>query len=237
MARDLFNVEKGIGIDLENGARAHDILPTTGAPAGASSPYAEAPIGSVARDTAAGGVQYIKIADNDLAADWIRLTDETVYTALGVTYGDTDMGTYTGTIISDNVDQATVNQELETAIEAIAAPITGNTAVPAATPTVINSSNVDNFCQSEWEICVVETADETKRESMKVVAMHNGTSGADATATDDSVFAKLFFSGNKVAGLDISTTVSGTGASQVMNLVVETTNASTVYFRRSDVPS
>jgi len=237
MARDLFIAEKGIGIDAENGARQHDILPTTGAPAGASSPYAEAPIGSVARDTAAGGVQYFKIADNDVNADWIRLTDETIYTALGIAYGDEDFGTFTGSTLSDNEDAKTLLQELETALEAIAAPTTGSTAVAAATQTTINSVNVDNFCESEWEICVVETADETKRESMKVSAMHNGTSSADATPTDDTVHTKRFFAGNKVAGLTIVTDVSGTGAAQVMNLKVTTTNASTVYFRRADTPS
>lgn len=38
-------------------------------------------------------------------------------TALGLSDGETDMGTYTGSTISDNVDQKTVNQELETEVE------------------------------------------------------------------------------------------------------------------------
>jgi len=40
-----------------------------------------------------------------------------IRTTTGTADGDTDMGTYSGSTISDNVDQATVNQELETAVE------------------------------------------------------------------------------------------------------------------------
>lgn len=38
-------------------------------------------------------------------------------TALGIADGATDMGTYTGSTISDNIDQAAINQELETEVE------------------------------------------------------------------------------------------------------------------------
>jgi len=40
-----------------------------------------------------------------------------IRTTTGTADGDTDMGTYTGSTITDNVDQATVNQELETEVE------------------------------------------------------------------------------------------------------------------------
>ncbi len=40
-----------------------------------------------------------------------------IQAALGITSGDTDMGTYTGSTLSDNADQVTINQELETAVE------------------------------------------------------------------------------------------------------------------------
>lgn len=239
MARNLFQVEKGVAICNENAPGGVHKLTGSGAPPGTTGVSDAAPIGSTWSDQAAGGVQYIKIASTSSASDWLRLTNETVYTALGLAYGATDMGVYPGAIISNNVDQTTVNAELEAAIEAIAPPIIGETTAPAGTPTVINSSSVDNACATEWEVCVFETGDETKKEYFKIAAIHNGTSTTDATVgtngTDDTIFSKLSFPGNKIAGLNVQTLVNGTGVGQTVDLEMSATAAITVKFRRNDV--
>jgi len=63
-------------------------------------------------------------------------------TTSGTSVGDTDMGTYTGSIITDNSDQRVINQELETAIEGIPAGLTfqGNWNASTNTPTLVSST-------------------------------------------------------------------------------------------------
>lgn len=58
----------------------------------------------------------LETANTNIAGNTSDIAD--IRTTLGTADGDTDMGTYTGTTIPDNVDQAAVNQALETAVEA-----------------------------------------------------------------------------------------------------------------------
>ena len=62
MSRDLFRVEKGLAVQDENATAEIHILSGNGAPPGTTGKSADAPIGSVWKDQAAGGVQYFKFA-------------------------------------------------------------------------------------------------------------------------------------------------------------------------------
>ena len=113
MARNLFKAELGFAIRDTNSDTGTDILQGAGAPPGTSGVTDDAAIGSVWHDRT-NGVLYQKQANTSSATDWLRLTDESIYTALGISYGDTDMGTFTGDIIADNVSTKVALQSLET---------------------------------------------------------------------------------------------------------------------------
>jgi len=68
MARNLHAVEKGLRITGENLVSGVDILFGSGAPGGDADEQDAAPVGSIYMDT--GGALYIKVVDNDAAADW-----------------------------------------------------------------------------------------------------------------------------------------------------------------------
>lgn len=138
-------------------------------------------------------------------------------TAIGISQGDTDMGTYTGSIISDNVPQTTVNQELETAIESIT---TGNqsNATGVTSTVTLDSVNADIIMASKWLVTARLASNPARVRSFEVFAQHNGHAGADATAADDTVYARL----RNGAGFNvqINVDVSGAGAAQEMRLRV-----------------
>lgn len=114
MARSNFRVEQGIEIHDSNGTGFNSILRGSSAPLGTSGPTDDAPIGSIYFRTDAEGELYRKEASSSSATDWVRMVDESVYTALGIAFDDEDFGTFTGDIISDNGDLKSGVQELET---------------------------------------------------------------------------------------------------------------------------
>ncbi len=114
MARSNFRVEQGIEIHEPNGTGSVHLLRGTGAPVGTTGPTDAAPIGSIFMREDAEGELYRKEASTSSAADWTRMVDESVYTALGIAFDAEDFGTFTGDIITDNTDAKTAFQELET---------------------------------------------------------------------------------------------------------------------------
>jgi hypothetical protein len=232
MARNLFKAELGFAIRDTNSDTGTDILQGAGAPPGTSGVTDAAAIGSLWMDRT-NGVLYEKKTSTSSATDWKRLVDESIYTALGISFGDTDLGTFTGAIIPDNSDNKEALQALETAIEA--GNFVDSVAIPAATATSVGAVLVDDFNYIEYEVWVYENAAEaTKKEGFKFTILHNGTSGADASSVDDTLHTKLKI--GTVAGLTVSAVLSGTGAAQTVAMQITTTNASTVKVRRTAVP-
>lgn len=225
-------VEQGFEID---GGGA--LLSGNGAPTGTSGPTDDAAIGSLYMDQAAGGALYKKQADTSSASDWERVVDETIYTALGITFGDVDMGAYTGEIITDNTSQSAINQELSDAIEAVSGGTSSEDTVPAATPTTVNTCLVDECNYVEYECWVYETGDESNREAFKVTMFHDGTTSADATAIDETVHTKLKLTGSDVSGLTFTGVLSGTGAAQTLGLQISATAEIKVFTRRTGMPT
>lgn len=234
MARSNFRIEQGIEILTPNGTTGTWLLQAAGAPLGTSGATDSAPIGSVYMKNDGSGELYRKKTSTSSASDWVRFVDESIYTAMGISFGDTDMGTYTGNIITDNVDQAQVNQELETAIEAISGGSTETTNVPAGTPTTVSTCLVDACNGVEWEVCAYEQGSEATKEFFKLASLHNGTSTADATAFDEAVHTKLKLA--DISGLTFTSKLAGTGAAQTLGLEISATAAITVKVRRTDIP-
>jgi hypothetical protein len=67
--------------------------------------------------------------------------------------------------------------------------------------------------------------------------LHDGETGADATAIDESVHSKLFFSGDKIAGLSYTGVLAGAAGAQTIGLEISATAAITVKTRRTELPA
>ena len=94
----------------------------------------------------------------------------------------------------------------------------------ATTSTVFGGVSVDVVEAAKWIVSVRGTgADAAKKQVVEVLAIHNGTAVADATAVDYTVYAKLKI--GTLPGLTFVVNTSGTGVTQNMNLTVTATNA------------
>ena len=182
-------------------------------------------IGLAATFTPANGVVSASDTVNSAIENLVAIQND-MLTALGISIGDTDMGTYGGDIISDNVNQVTVNSELEAAIEAISKKFSGT--VPQSTPTVVDSVVVDNVQRATWIVTARDTANPNRTRSLRISAIHNGHAGADATGTPDRSVSERINEGN--VNLQATATLTGAAGAQVMNLQLTTNEASGISY-------
>lgn len=166
------------------------------------------------------GTDTVQVAIDKLEGD-----SKDSHQALGLSRGDTDMGTYTGNIISDNVSQKVVNQELETAIENISTKKSGT--VAQATPTVVDTLLVDDFQIATWVITVRDTANPARVKRQEINAIHDGHGAADATTCKESVTEKINIG---TVNLQVNCVLSGVGAAQTFGLEVNTTEAGGIQY-------
>jgi hypothetical protein len=113
---------------------------------------------------------------------------------------------------------------LQTNINALAAEVavTGSASAVTALTVVDGTALVDSIEVAKWIVSVVGTgANANKKLVAEVLATHDGTPTADATAADFTVYAKLKF-GN-ITGLTFDVILSGTGVAQTMQLAVSST--------------
>lgn len=235
MARDLFSVEKGLRLLKENLDSAQDnsidILFGSGAPGGDAGEQDGAFEGSLYLDTDNTGDLrlYTKNANAGAAADWELIRSRQLWNVIGVAVEAADMGTFTGSTLSDNQDIKTLLQELETAVEAITGDVrTQQSGVTAAT--TLDSVGVDTVLACEWEVHAREDASPANVKVFKIIAVHDGTAVADAVNVDDSVFAKLRLGSN--FNTSVGVVLSGTGASQEMQLQVSSSTAGVTFTAR-----
>jgi hypothetical protein len=81
--------------------------------------------------------------------------------------------------------------------------------------------DVDFVC---WDIIATEYGVRDNKKKLTIHAMHDGTSSADATEVDFTIFAILEV-GLEITGLDFDVTLNGTTTSQVMRLSFTSTDA------------
>jgi hypothetical protein len=140
-------------------------------------------------------------------------------TLSGVAENSTSFGTFTGDSLADSQTAKQLYQRIETLLEQMrGVEVTGLTTL-ADVDTVV----VDDVCACAWQVCAFEEATPANKESFLVHAIHNGTASADATLTDDTVYAKIKTGSN--FNLVISTDVNGTGAAQTMRLRASSSTA------------
>lgn len=182
-------------------------------------------------DLAAG---YSPVNGDPAAGDSVQLAIEKldgnqddIQTTLGVPQGSVDMGTFTGATIPDNSTTKEALQSLETAVETLDAK---SQAVGVSSPTVLDEVLVDDVLACEWEIVATLDSDPSRKKFFKMSAIHNGTASADATNTDDNTFSRLRLGAN--FNTDRSTALNGSGPTQTMQLIVDSSTPGVTYTAR-----
>jgi len=168
------------------------------------------------------------ISSSDTVESAIEKLDgnvDALTSAVGVSQGDTNMGTYTGSLLNDNESAKQNIQQLETAVEALQNETgeAGPADIAQNTPTTVDTVLVDECQYAEWEVVAHDIGDPTAVKRAKVSGMHNGHAGADATVVNDSVFDTKRIGSN--FNLQLSVVLSGAGAAQTMGLEIETSDA------------
>lgn len=155
-----------------------------------------------------------------------------IQAASGLAQGDTDYGIFTGQTIPDGSTSKAALQSLETALEAIRTD-GGPADIAQATPTVVDSVLADECQRAEWEVTAHDIGTPANIWTFQVSGFHNGHAGADATTVKDKVYDKDRIGGN--FNLDASVTLTGVGAAQAMNLVLETSDADGIRYTVSRI--
>jgi hypothetical protein len=148
-------------------------------------------------------------------------------TLSGVAQGSVDLGTFTGSVIPDNSDIKEALQALETEVEE------GYQAAANAVTTVttVDSVLVDSAAAVKWYVYARRTASPARVQALEVWATHDGTSSADATSIDETVYAKLKIGAS--FNLQVDLDLNGTGAAQTMRLRVTSSEVGGVDVRVS----
>lgn len=149
--------------------------------------------------------------------------------ALGITQGDSNMGSFTGpqTHLTDNVSAKQGIQENANQIVALE----GQTSEDAVTTeTVIDSVLVDEIRSVLWQVDITLGSDEARVRSFLLRASHDGKTSLDAASAKETSYAKLRLGAtfNRV----VSVGFSGAGLTQKMELKVSASSAVNVRAQR-----
>jgi hypothetical protein len=98
---------------------------------------------------------------------------------------------------------------------------------------VIDSVKCQDYSVAKWFVQVSLDSAPEKREAFEVYAIHDGTLLVDAVNVDDNLYSKIKTGAafNKVVSVDLS----GTGASQVMQLKITASASVSVTATRLEV--
>ena len=94
--------------------------------------------------------------------------------------------------------------------------------------------SVDEYQAAKWFVVLFDEGDTDQKQALEVFALNDGTATGDATTVDFNRSSLLRTNGN-ITGDTVEVVLSGTGAGQVMNLVVTSTDTVTVHATRLDV--
>lgn len=181
MSREAFEIEKLLSIVEENGDTGVQVLFGSAAPGGDTGEQDDAPIGSFYLRT--NGIPYFKLTDTNAAADWFSYDE--IFTALGITKGDSDFGTFTGGILSDNSDAKSLFQELSDYIESNVVEFIDNDNVTTAT--VVDSEPVAGIIGIKYLCAVTLNSDPTRRRTFELFVTTDGTN------VKDTIYARKRF--------------------------------------------
>lgn len=153
--------------------------------------------------------------------------------ALGLSQGATNFGTFTGTILSANQSAKQLFQQLANYVAGLFTLTKPTKVTGITTVQVIDSLKCQQFSAAKWLVVATLDSDPARKKAFEIFATHDGTLVADATDTDDTEYAKLSIGApfNVVLG----TEVNGTGANQVMRLTASASAAISVSVTRMEV--
>ena len=151
--------------------------------------------------------------------------------------GELDAAIGDRTYTEDNyvTDGQTITASIDALDQAIAdAGVIRTTATGVTTQTVIDSVSVDEYQAAKWFVVLFDEGDTDQKQALEVFALNDGTATGDATVVEFNRSSLLRTNGN-ITGDTVEVVLSGTGAGQVMNLVVTSTDTVTVHATRLDV--
>lgn len=126
---------------------------------------------------------------------------------------------------------ASINVNLQALDTEISDRVKESTSSSVTTITTVDSVLVDNIRSVKWLVSCTKVANEADTFCTEMRAIHNGTSSADATATDSSEVG-ICRTGAAIAGLVVDVALSGVGAAQTLGLTVVSTDAVNVKVTR-----
>jgi len=147
---------------------------------------------------------------------------------LGTAQGATNLGTFTGEIISDNGSVKDALQELETALEEVG-PVAnlGPAVINQNSPTLVDTLLVDEYQSVEWLVTAHDVGTPGNVKIFKILGFHNGHSAADASSVKDQIFVKQRI-GNFNLKADV--VLNGSGAAQTIGLQLDTSDSSGIRY-------
>lgn len=152
-------------------------------------------------------------------------------TLSGVAENSTDLGasSVNGDVVSDN---ATIKQAVDELDDELTRQNGQSSQSGVTAITTVDSVLVDEVASVEWLVTVENAASPANKKHYIVYAGHDGHAAADATGSDDSVFARLRQGANFNDSITVD--VNGAGAAQVLRLRVTSTEPSgvNVYAKR-----
>lgn len=125
-----------------------------------------------------------------------------------------------------------VNTNISTLDDVLGDAKTESKTDSVSTAATLDSVLVDDVLGAEWTYHARSTVTASKIQSGKILAVHDGTSSADATTADYTRFAVLRM-GSAISALSFEVDVDGTGAAQTMRLRCSSTEAVNVRITRA----
>lgn len=126
----------------------------------------------------------------------------------------------TDSIITNTNDVKANLEALSAAIQS--GSVTEYTALNVTATTIVDSVLVDDVGKIEWEVYAQDVTNTDRTVVATVIVHHDGRAGADATDFAPQIGWTKKTSA-KIAGLDFTVTMTGTGAAQAINLTAAST--------------
>jgi len=156
---------------------------------------------------------------------------------LEVAIGEIDTALGDRVYTEDNyvTDGETFTASIDALDQAIAAnSLSRNSETTVTAQTTVDTVLVDDYQAAKWFIAVYDEGDLDQKFAAEIYAIHDGTTGADATQVDWNEVSRLRING-QIIGLQIDVVLAGTGAAQTMGIAVTSTDTVTVHTTRVDV--
>lgn len=124
-----------------------------------------------------------------------------------------------------------VNQNLAALDVAVANTIVRKSKDGVTALDTVDEILVDLIDGVEWSVIAVDAANPSRKTTVKMTAVHDGTAVADAANTDSNQYSKIQL-GGAISGLTFVVDLNGTGITQTMRLRIQSTSAVNVKVAR-----